>query len=48
MRRLRSLAILATAAVAAMAVALGMTTPPGEAPERVAFQIATGSSSGTY
>ncbi len=35
---------LAVAAVAAM----GMTSPPGDAPERIAFQIATGSSSGTY
>ncbi|MFT3809925.1 MAG: TAXI family TRAP transporter solute-binding subunit [Micropepsaceae bacterium] len=25
-----------------------MTSPPGDAPERIAFQIATGSSSGTY
>ncbi len=28
--------------------AMGMTAPPGDAPERIAFQIATGSSSGTY
>lgn len=35
---------LAFAALAAM----GMTSPPGDAPERIAFQIATGSSSGTY
>lgn len=34
-------------AVAAFA-AMGMTSPPGDAPERIAFQIATGSSSGTY
>lgn len=35
---------LALTALAAM----GMTAPPGDAPERIAFQIATGSSSGTY
>lgn len=34
-------------AIAALA-AMGMASPPGDAPERVAFQIATGSSSGTY
>ncbi len=28
--------------------AAAMTSPPGDAPERIAFQIATGSSSGTY
>lgn len=34
-------------AVAALA-AMGMMSPPGDAPDRIAFQIATGSSSGTY
>lgn len=32
----------------AVLVGAGMTAPPGDAPERIAFQIATGSSSGTY
>jgi TRAP transporter TAXI family solute receptor len=44
MRILRTLAVL----LAAAAAGLGMGAPPGEAPERIAFQIATGSSSGTY
>ena len=44
MRLVRTLAILFAAAGAAMA----MTTPPTDTPERIAFQIATGSSSGTY
>lgn len=36
------------AAIAAALSLLGMTTAPVDAPERIAFQIATGSSSGTY
>lgn len=34
--------------LAALIAAPGMTAPPVDAPERIAFQIATGSSSGTY
>lgn len=39
---------LISALFAAVVAVMAMTAPPVEAPERVAFEIATGSSSGTY